>query len=326
MFVIQDFAEYRRLGLQGPTAVTIGNFDGCHLGHQGLLQATVARARALGGPAMAVTFSPRPDAFFRKAAPETLLFTEAQKSRALAESGMQVQLLKTFDGDFSRVTHVEFYEQRLRHDLGAKAVVVGDNFRFGHERGGDAAYLSRRGKEDGLDVYIGTAATHAGERISSTRVRKALADGAVADVAAMLGRPYMIEGHIRQGDQLGRQLGVPTANLEDVNQLLPRYGIYAGYVWLGEENEAPSIMTVPKTAIPAVYSIGVRPALKADKPPLRIEAHLLAGTYGANGLYGKRAAYYLSHRLRDEQHFADLEALKQQMAADIAEAERLLRP
>lgn len=325
MIVIQDFAAFAGLGLAGPTAVTIGNFDGCHLGHLGLLQAVVGQAAALAGPAVAVTFLPRPDAFFRQNGPETLLFTEEQKSRALAEAGVQVQVLKTFDASFSQMTHATFYESCLAGDLRAKAIVVGDNFRFGRDRAGDTEYLAKRGEVDGILIQVGSAASHAGQRISSTRVRQALEAGSIADVTAMLGRPYLIEGRIERGDQLGRQLGVPTANLEGVAQLLPRYGIYAGYVWLGDpEGRRPTILTRDKDAIPAVFSIGVRPALRSDAPPLRIEAHLLSGSYGANALYGMQAGYYITHRLRDERPFADLEALKRQMAADIAEAKQLV--
>lgn len=325
MMLIQDFAAYRQRAHE-PAAVTIGNFDGCHLGHQALLQAAIDQADNSGGPAVGVTFAPRSDAFFRGVTNETLLFSPDQKTRALMEAGLDVEILKTFDVAFSRVTADEFYEGCLRRDLNARAIIVGHNFRFGHERGGDTAYLVKRGAEDGLEVIIGQAVEYLGQPISSTRIREALGVGDMTAVTEMLGRPYLLEGVIARGDQLGRQLGVPTANLEGLDQLVPRYGIYAGYVWLCEDDdEYPSILGMDPSAIPAVFSFGVRPTLNQVVPPVRVEAHLLRGIYGPDALYGKRAGYYVTHRLRDEERFDDLDALKDQMGRDIDAARRLLK-
>jgi riboflavin kinase/FMN adenylyltransferase len=309
-----------------PTAVTIGNFDGCHLGHQRLISAVRVEAERAAAQSVALTFDPRPDAFFSGVAKETLLFTPAQKARALAELGIERHLVQRFDERFSTLSHDEYYGV-LRRDLGAAAVVVGYDFHFGHKRRGDTAYLIERGRADGMRVQIGEAVLFEAEAISSTRLRHSLVEtGAVEAAAAMLGRPYCLEGEVRRGDQLGRQLGVPTTNLEGIDQLVPRFGIYAGYVWLAprEEPDAPPpIMRVPAAAIPAVFSIGIRPTLDNPQPPVRIEAHLLAGRYGPNEHYGLRTGYYLTHRLRDELRFDSLEDLKAQMARDIARARDL---
>jgi len=325
---VTDFSSLEREGPLRRSAVTIGNFDGCHLGHQQLLAAARRYAAALEAQSVAVTFRPRPEAFFKGLAAEPLLFTEEQKTRALAELAIAYQVAQPFDLALSSMGYEAFYESCLKTILGAVALVVGDNFRFGQGRQGNAAFLADRGRADGLEVTIGEAAQWAGERISSSRVRAALrADGDVTAATAMLGRPYMLEGVIAQGDQLGRQLGVPTANLEDVSQLLPRYGIYAGYVWLAapaRSADRPPVMHLPSDAIPAVFSFGIRPTLKSEHPPVRLEAHLLAGTYGLGELYGRRAGYYLTHHLRDELTFANLDELKARIAQDIDEAKRVL--
>ncbi len=324
--IVSDFAHFSPETAALGTAVTIGNFDGCHVGHQLLILSALGLAKGLGGTPVAVTFTPRPEAFFRGSVDE-VLFTPEQKSRAFAELGIQRQVVQTFDEAFSRLSHERFYEDLLCHRLGARALVVGDNFRFGHQRLGDAAWLRARAVADGFLVTVHRSAIVADAPVSSTRIRETLrASGNVKAAAEMLGRPYLLEGIIRKGDQLGRTIGTPTANLEEVGQLLPRFGIYAGYVWLAKNSsERPVVMKRPDDAIPAVFSIGIRPTLDAKNPPVRIEAHLLAGTFGADEFYGRRAGYYLTDRIRDEAKLDGLDELKKWIARDVAEAKRLLR-
>ncbi len=326
MTIVSDFAHFSPETAARGTAVTIGNFDGCHLGHQWLIAETLRHAGRLGATPVAVTFDPRPEAFFRGTR-DPVLFTPEQKTRALGELGLERQILQTFDEAFSQVTHDQFYQEHLRRQLDARALVVGDNFRFGHGRAGDAAWLESRASADGVALSIGAAVGHGDERISSTRLRSTLhRNGDVRGLSEMLGRPYLMEGTIRRGDQLGRTIGTPTANLEDVGQLLPLFGIYAGYVWLSPDAAArPPVTTRPRDAVPAVFSIGVRPTLDSAQPPVRIEAHLLEGSYGADELYGRRAGYYLTDRIRDEAKLSGLEELKTWIARDIKEAKRLLR-
>ena len=325
---VTDIAHFpAKLRSQG-TAVTIGNFDGCHLGHRRLVDATLDLAAKVRGTAVAMSFLPRPEAFFRGQLDEPLLFTSEQKTRALGELGLGWQVVEAFDEPFSRIAHEVFYDQHLRGALGAKALVIGDNFRFGHSRRGDSAYLASRAKADGVELKIGDDVSYVDRRISSTRVRETLCrEGAVDAVAAMLGRPYLVEGVIRRGDQLGRQLGTPTANLEEIHQLLPRYGIYAGYVWLAAnptDQSRPPVMQRSPQALPAVFSIGVRPTLKANHAPLRVEAYVLDRAFGDDELYDRRAGFYFSHRLRDEAELKNLDELKAWIARDILNARRLL--
>lgn len=331
MLITTDFDALRALPPSGvrKSVVTIGNFDGCHLGHQALVRAACAMARELRAEPTAVTFTPHPDCYFRGNDAVRLLFTAEQKARAFAELGLKRQVLQPFDAAFVQVSHESFYDDHLRKRLGAVGIVVGENFRFGKGRGGDAAFLRQRGAADGIAVTIDPGLALGDEPISSSRLRQVLAEKGDAQAAqAMLGRPYLLEGIIERGDQLGRTLGVPTANLEHVTQLVPRYGVYAGYVWLapnaGSTSARPLVTKQDPKAVRAVFGIGVRPSVAhAGAPALRIEGHLLDGVYGENALYGYRAGFYLTHWLRPEEKFGSLDELTAQMRADILRAMQL---
>jgi riboflavin kinase/FMN adenylyltransferase len=327
LLAVTDFTTLARAGALPAerAAVTIGNFDGCHLGHQELLARTRELAARFDAAPVAVTFSPRPEAFFRNVDGERLLFTEAQKTRALGEAGIALQVREPFDAAFAQVSHAAFYDEHLRRRLRAVAVAVGDDFRFGHKRLGSAAYLAERGAADGLAVATCHGVEAAGGRVSSSRTRELVATtGDAATLTALLGRPYLLEGRVATGDRLGRQLGFPTANLGDVGQLILARGVYAGYVHLAVGDAPIPVLRVSADAVPAVFNIGVRPTVATGEPTLRIEAHLLRGSYGTEALYGARVGYYFAHRLRDERRFPDLAALKTQIAADIAAAKALL--
>jgi riboflavin kinase/FMN adenylyltransferase len=329
MLITTDFAalDAPQAAAGRKSAVTIGNFDGCHLGHQALVRRAVELATRNGAQATAVTLTPHPDCFFRGEQAVPLLFTREQKERAFAELGLERHVLQTFDAAFARVSHEEFYQDHLRRRLGMAALTVGGNFRFGRGRGGDTAYLQERGRHDGVEVVIDPGVAYGGEPISSTRLRHVLAEaGDVQAAAAMLGRPFMLEGVIEKGDQLGRTLGVPTANLERIAQLVPRFGVYAGYIWLSPAGNArPAVIRRDPAAVRAVFGIGVRPSVaQQGQPALRVEGHLLDGVYGADALYGYRAGFYLTHWLRGEEKFPSLDELKARMQDDIQQARRLL--
>jgi riboflavin kinase/FMN adenylyltransferase len=335
----QEFKVFKSAGaftapdLAPGCIVTIGNFDGCHIGHQSLIRSAIELANSSNSTskntavaAVALSFSPRPEAFFHGVKNERLLFTENQKTRAFAELGLNAQIIQTFDEPFSRLSHEDFYQKFLLQGIKARGILVGENFRFGHDRLGDTEFLKKKAKTSQTKIIIGQASLDSGKIVSSTRIRAALSQsGNVKHAEKMLGRPYMLEGVIKKGDQLGRQLGVPTANLEDVRQIIPAFGVYAGYVVLnkGEQNNI-SVTSLPKAAVPAVFSIGVRPTLARLEPVVRIEAHLLHGAYGANELYDYKAGFFFQHRLRGEEHFANLEQLKKQMQEDIKIARHLL--
>ncbi|MBP9706416.1 MAG: riboflavin biosynthesis protein RibF [Oligoflexales bacterium] len=311
-----------------PLALAIGNFDGCHRGHQSLIQQLVNLAKQKGASAGVLTFDPRPEAFFRQFGAETLLFTREQKSRAFEELGVDFHILQEFDFAFSRLSHVEFFEDLLVKQLGIKVLVVGADFKFGAGRLGNIDYLKSACEKFSIDFQplfpVLIDASEKSPQISSTRIRQSLLnEGDCQLVAKMLGRPYLVEGLIKSGDKIGRQLGFPTLNLEPERaQLLPKNGVYSAYVALPENLSAGKKVFIPpifpdyKSLAPAAVNIGLRPTLQQNLPELRIEAHLLDRKL-AMELDSRPMGIYFVERIRDEKKFADLDELKANIANDI---------
>jgi riboflavin kinase/FMN adenylyltransferase len=195
-----------------PLALAIGNFDGCHRGHQSLLRQLVSLAQQKGVSPGVLTFDPRPEAFFRQLGSETLLFTREQKSRAFKELGVDFHILQEFELNFSRLSHEEFFENLLVKQLGVKVLVVGADFQFGAGRLGNVEYLRRACEKSLIDFYpmspILVDSSERSPQISSTRIRQSLQyEGDCQFAAKVLGRPYLVEGLIKSGDKIGRQLG-----------------------------------------------------------------------------------------------------------------------
>src|SRR5690606_8839125 len=226
-------------------------------GHQQLLAKTLAAANELGGRSVALTFSPRPEDWFRGKTDGPLLFSESQKHRALTEFGIDDHVVQPFDDAFSLTSHTEFTTECLRKRLNARAVVVGDNFRFGHKRKGDAEFLRDAGTALGMEVFVIPAAYFEQEPISSTRIRAAVQAGEVALAQSLLGRPYIIEGKVAKGDQLGRRIEFPTANVSAIEQLIPATGVYAAWLCVGDQCRVLS--KAPAVRHKAVVNIGYRP-------------------------------------------------------------------
>ncbi len=265
--------------------------------------------------------------FFRPESIKPTLFSDLQKVRALIELGVRFIILQKFDEQFSSLTPEDFYSRVIRDRFRANYIAVGQDFCFGKARSGRAGWLKSRASQEKITVHIGEDVYYENHRISSTQIRDSLQNlGDVEIAAKLLGRPYMLEGVIEKGDQLGRTWGFPTANLGRLEQLIPLDGVYAGWVWLGETDGAnsPPIMSLPKDRLPAVFSVGTRPSLNLVNPPLRVEAHLLQGTYGGDRLYGLKAGYYLTHRIRANMKFENFESLKTQIRLDAEVARNLL--
>jgi riboflavin kinase/FMN adenylyltransferase len=306
------------------SAVTIGNFDGCHKGHQKLVDLTLELQDKLGLDSVALTFFPHPDGFFSPSPLNRPLFSPTQKQRAFCEMGLRYVETKTFNQSFSELSPETFYNDILRGELKAKAIVIGDNFRFGHRRLGSAQWLKAQGSLDQLDIVVASGEMEGGLPISSTRIRQALTEQGNAKAAAeWLGRPYLLEGVIHRGDQLGRTLGFPTANLGGIEQLIPKPGVYVGKVWLGSEdqNRFPPILSTSTDSYPAVINIGMRPTVSSSSS-LRCEAHIINQSFPLDSLYERTAGIYLMDRLRDEEKFENIEALKSQIARDIDHAKQ----
>ncbi len=292
--------------------VTIGNFDGVHRGHQHLLQVTRETARQRGLSALVMTFEPLPMEFFRPEQAPARLSRLREKLCLLRNYGMDEVWVLPFRKALACMSAQAFIEQCLHQCLHARAVVVGDDFRFGHGREGDIAMLAEAGKLYGFDLLAQPGQCKAGQRISSTAVRQALTEGRLADAEALLGHPYVMAGRVIHGNKLGRKLGFPTANIALGRMRSPLHGIYA--VEVGIEGE--------DIHRPAVASLGTRPTVDGSGRTL-LEVHLFDFN---RPLYGRHLQVAFRHYLRPEKHFADVQALIEQMHIDARQAKDLLKP
>lgn len=293
----------------GGSVVAIGAFDGLHRGHQALLAEVHARADALALMPAVVSFEPLPRAYF---SPEPLprLSGVREKLKGFAAAGMADTLLLRFNAALTAMAAEDFVRRVLVERLAAREVWVGADFRFGHKRAGDVAMLERMGAELGFTTRTMPAVLLDGARVSATRVRGLLAAGEFAGAAPLLGRSFVIEGRVERGNQLGRTLGFPTANIHLRQRVSPVQGIFAVRVGLGEAS----------CSWPGVASLGLRPTVNQVAQPL-LEVHL----FDFEGdLYGRRMAVEFVAKLRDEQKFDDLDTLTAQMHRDARQARELL--
>jgi riboflavin kinase/FMN adenylyltransferase len=285
--------------------LAIGVFDGVHLGHQQIIRQTVADARRREAIALVITFDRHPNAVVAPERVPPLIQALSQKLRAIEALDADALLLVRFDEAFSRQPG-EAFIRGLADSFGSlRSICVGADFSFGHKRSGDVALLRRLGEELHFAVHGLAAVSLDGEPVSSTRIREAIRAGELDRAGQMLGRPYALAGHVVRGDQLGKRLGFPTANLDVAGLVLPPNGVYS----------ARAIARGRRCR--AVVNIGFRPTLQRPAPTLQVEAHLL--DFDGN-LYGEELEIEFSERLRDEKRFASTEELKQQITRDIAEA------
>jgi riboflavin kinase / FMN adenylyltransferase len=294
----------------GPTAVTIGVFDGVHLGHQALFRRVVEEADARGLVPGAITFDRHPMKVVRPGSDPPLLSTLRERVELLGQHGMAFVLVLPFTPKLSRMAAEEFAVKVLLEAVSARVVVVGANFRFGHKAAGDAKLIAELARPRGVDVVAVGLDAADGEPVSSTRVRNALAAGEVETVRQLLGRPFAVEGHVIHGAERGRLLGIPTANLRVPARLaLPAKGVYAGH--LEVVGEGPPM--------PAVSNVGTSPQFGGNE--LRVETFVLDFD---GDLYDRLVRVSFEHRLRDELVFPSVEALVERMNDDVALARRLL--
>lgn len=291
------------------SAVAIGVFDGVHAGHRKAVRQMANAAHTHHLRPVVLSFDPDPAHVLGPDHAPPLLMTPLTRATTLIhECGVDGVLLLPFTLEVSRMSPEEFVRRVLVESLGAKHVAVGSNFRFGHKAAGTPELLHQLGQAHGFDVYIEELVADSSAVVSATRIREAVAEGRVEQAAELLGRPFQLEGVVVRGDQLGRELGFPTANLRpDPRLVVPAVGIYAAWA------------KVDGARIPAAVSIGWRPTVGGKD--LRIEAHLLDFT---GDLYGHDLALSFTNRLRDEVKFDGLEALVTQIEADVVETRRLL--
>ena len=300
------------------TAVTIGAYDGVHLGHRAVIAEVRRRAAERGLATAVVTFDRHPASVVRPESAPRLLTDLDQKLELLADTGVDYCLVITFDEARSQESAEDFVREVLAGCLAARVVVVGEDFHFGHGRSGNVKLLADMGVDLGFDVEgldlvdrAGVAADAEGDRVSSTRIRHALAAGELAEANALLGRPYEIRGVVAHGDERGRDLGFPTANVSVPGDiLLPADGIYAG--WFERADGS-----VHRAAI----SLGRRPTFYAEAHASLLEAHLLDF---AGDLYGERVKVRFVAHLRGEVRFESVDALIAQIGRDCDEVRRIL--
>ncbi|HEX8586579.1 bifunctional riboflavin kinase/FAD synthetase [Pseudomonas sp.] len=283
---------------------TIGNFDGVHRGHQAILARLRERAVELGLPSCVVIFEPQPREFFAPDTAPARLARLRDKLDLLANDGVDLVLCLAFNQRFSKLSAAEFVDTVLIDGLGVKHLEVGDDFRFGCDRVGDFDFLQKVGAEKGFTVEAAQTVEIDGVRVSSTKVRTALAAADFALAEHLLGRPFEISGRVLHGQKLARQLGTPTANVQLKRRRVPLTGVYLVSTQIDGK------------AWPGVANIGVRPSVAGDGRP-HLEIHLLDFT---GDIYGRRLTVVFHQKLRDEQRFASLEALKTAIDADVAAA------
>jgi riboflavin kinase/FMN adenylyltransferase len=285
--------------------LAIGFFDGVHLGHQQIIRQTIADARQHEALAVAITFDQHPNAVVAPARVPPLIYSLPQKLRAIEALGADTLLLIHFDKAFSEQTG-EAFVHGLAHDLGRiQSLCVGANFTFGHKRNGNVALLQKLGAELHFTVHGMAAVSLDGKIVSSTRIRETIRYGELNLVSQMLGRAYSIAGRVIKGEQLGRQLGFPTANIDATGLTLPPNGVYAIHAIVRGQTYRGAL------------NIGVRPTLTEKNPTLHVEAHLLDFQ---GELYDEELEIVFVEKLRDEQKFDSLDELKKQIAKDIEQA------
>lgn len=291
---------------------TIGNFDGVHRGHLAVLEQSRAAAERLNLPLVAMVFEPQPREFFQADQAPARLYRFRDKAQVMADFGLDRLLCLEFNARLRSLSAEAFIQQVLVDGLQVKYLVVGDDFRFGQDRRGDFALLEEAGRRLGFQVCRTTTFAVDGERVSSTRVRDALSAGDFDLAQRLLGRPYALSGRVIHGRKLGRTIGVPTANVLVGRQVSPVNGVYGVQVTLDRADES-----LPQTPWLGVANVGMRPTVSGRRA--MVETHLFNFD---QDIYGKRIRVEFVHRLRDEETFPDLDALRTQIQADIRAAKQ----
>ena len=290
--------------IQRPTVLTLGVFDGLHLGHQLIMRTVVERARAVSAVPTVITFDPHPRAVLHPESAPPLLQTFDQKIEGFGVLGIEQTIVVRFTEEFSRIAAGDFLRDVVKERLHAQEVYLGKGFAFGHNREGNIELLRRLGDNLGFVAGEVPEVRFRGRRVSSSKIRELLASGQVNLVRGMLGRPYGVEGRVEHGAERGQQLGFPTANLHPQNRVIPRNGVYVtGTLIEGQWRRS-------------VTNIGLRPTFGEAKEP-SVETFVMNW---AGDLYGDVVRVRFLYRLRDERKFGSIEELKTQIERDVARA------
>jgi riboflavin kinase/FMN adenylyltransferase len=290
--------------IQRPTVLTLGVFDGLHLGHQLIMRTVVERARIVNAIPTVITFDPHPRAVLHPESAPPLLQTFDQKIEAFGVLGIEQTIVVRFTTEFASIRADEFLRDVVKERLQAQEVYLGRGFAFGHKREGNIELLKRLGKEFGFVAGEVPEVSLRGRRVSSSKIRDLLAHGQVNLARRMLGRPYGVEGLVERGDERGHKLGFPTANLHPHNRVIPKNGVYVtGTLIEGQWRRS-------------VTNIGVRPTFGQTTEP-SVETYVMNWD---GDLYGNVIRVRFLYRLRDERKFASIEALKTQIERDVSRA------
>src|ERR1700704_3048741 len=291
--------------IQRPTVLTLGVFDGLHLGHQLIMRTVVARAHETGAVPTVITFDPHPRAVLHPESAPPLLQTLDQKVEGFGVLGIEQTIVVAFTKEFSLLRAEDFLRDVVKERLQAKEVYLGRGFAFGHNRAGNIELLRRVSADLGFFADEVQEVRLRGRRVSSSKIRALLAAGKVNLARRMLGRPYGVEGRIEHGSERGHQLGFPTANLHPHNRVIPRNGVYVtGTLIEGEWRRS-------------VTNIGIRPTFASDAEP-SVETFVMNWD---GDLYGDVVRVRFLHRLRDEKRFGSVEALTAQIEKDVSRAQ-----
>jgi|ERR1043166_3536512 riboflavin kinase/FMN adenylyltransferase len=295
---------------EAPIALTIGNFDGIHLGHQAMLQRLAEAAKSLGFPACVMTFEPHPREFFAPDRAPARLTSLREKLELLEGLGVDCTYVCRFNFELARIPPEDFIGSILQRALAVRWLLVGDDFRFGARRAGDFAMLKHLAPSHGFEVSALPSIMLDQQRVSSTAVREALTRGDLAGAAKLLGRPYSISGRVVQGDRLGRELGFPTANVQIKHNRAPLGGIFAVEV----DGAGPR-------ALQGVASLGVRPTINPEGRST-LEVHLFDFD---DDIYRRHIRVHFLAKFRDEEKYPDLETLRRQITEDALNARRFFQ-
>ncbi len=288
----------------GGCVATIGSFDGVHRGHQAIIQQVMQQAQILSLPSLVMFFEPQPHEFFSREQAPARLMRLREKVEALSALGVDRILVVPFNEGLRKLSACEFVEQVLVAGLGVRFLVVGDDFRFGCDRQGDFEFLTQAGKQHDFQVQDTATLLESGERVSSTRIREELEVGDLGAAEKLLSRPYGISGRVMRGNQLGRQLGFPTANVHLQRYRSPLAGVFAVEAEVQGEKAK------------GVANVGVRPTVDGIPKPI-LEVHLFDF---AGDIYGEHIQVVFCKKLRDEKKFSSLDELKENIAKDIVAA------
>ncbi len=306
---MRHITSLQQAHLSRPSVVTVGVFDGVHRGHQHLLRRLVAHAAETGAIPVVLTFHPLPRLVLSGYEPGQYLTLPGDRAHLLGELGVELVITHPFDDTVRHIRAADFVD-RLVEYLNMRALWVGEDFAMGYKREGNVAFLREQARQKGFDLRVVDLMDAGNERVSSTRIRTAVAAGDVLEAARLLGRPHFVFGEVVEGEKRGRAIGIPTANLAVPPDLaVPARGVYAAWAVIGSETH------------PSAVNIGIRPTFDGTSA-LTVEAHLLDFS---GDLYGQQLYLHFLARLREEKKFDSVDALVAQIREDIGQARELFR-